>query len=187
MVIWDEADEGSKSPGCWANRSRPLAAALERFAASLDAAGTETRRVRLPACHSHEPALEAQAALSGPVWCAHRQCSCREVAPALPAFTEQAAGRAAAGLMSAAMTEWSRRGRRVKLARLVAEAVAVIRPSSMPDWNCTEMTMTDTGHPGRCKVHRAPCNGCSVKPALAESLKQRCGPAPPVASIVSCR
>jgi hypothetical protein len=38
-----------------------------------------------------------------------------------PTFAQGAAGRAAAELMSAAITEWSRRGGRVKLARLVAK------------------------------------------------------------------
>jgi hypothetical protein len=38
-----------------------------------------------------------------------------------------AAGRAASELMSAAITEWSRRGGRVKLARLVAVAVGAIQ------------------------------------------------------------
>ncbi len=44
-----------------------------------------------------------------------------------PTFAQRAAGRAAAELMSAAITEWSRRGGRVKLARLVAEAVGAIQ------------------------------------------------------------
>src|SRR6266536_633982 len=44
-----------------------------------------------------------------------------------PTFAERAVGRAAAGLMSAAIEEWSRRGGRVKLARLVAEAVEAMK------------------------------------------------------------
>ena len=44
-----------------------------------------------------------------------------------PTFAEHTVGRAAAGLMSTAIEEWSRRGGRVKLARLVAEAVETMK------------------------------------------------------------
>jgi len=96
----------------------------------FDAADNDARRIALARMSliSREQALAGEAALNAARFAAL-------IADALaarsrrrsPTFAEHAVGGAAAGLMSAAITEWSRRGGRVKLARLVAEAVGAIQ------------------------------------------------------------
>ncbi len=130
IVIWDEADEGQVARLLGEIAAGPLAVALERFAASLDAAGNDARRNVLARMSiiSREQALAGQAALNAARFGAL-------IADALaarsrrraPTFAKHAVGRAAAGLMSTAIEEWSRRGGRVKLARLIAEAVEAMK------------------------------------------------------------
>ncbi len=130
IVIWDEADEGQVARLLGEIAAGSLAVALERFAALLDAADNDARRNALArkSLISREQALAGQAALNAARFGAL-------IADALaarsrrrsPTFAERAVGRAAAGLMSAAIEEWSRRGGRVKLARLVAEAVEAMK------------------------------------------------------------
>jgi AcrR family transcriptional regulator len=122
IVIWDEADEGQVARLLGEIAAGSLAVALERFAALLDAADNDARGNALARMSliSREQALAGQAALNAARFGAL-------IADALaarsrrrsPTFAEHAVGRAAAGLMSTAIEEWSRRGGRVKLARLV--------------------------------------------------------------------
>jgi AcrR family transcriptional regulator len=130
IVIWDEADEGQVARLLSELAVGPLAASLERFATSFDAADTETRKNTLSRMSliAREPTLAAQAALNGARFGALiADALAARARQRSPAFAQRAAGRAAAELMSAAITEWSRRGGRVKLARLVAEAVEAVQ------------------------------------------------------------
>jgi AcrR family transcriptional regulator len=130
IVIWDEADEGQVARLLGEIAAGPVAVALERFAALLDAADDDARRNALARMSliSREQALAGQAALNAARFGVL-------IADALaarsrrrsPTFAEHAVGRAAAGLRSTAIEEWSRRGGRIKLARLVAEAVEAIK------------------------------------------------------------
>ena len=127
IVTWDEADEGQVACLLEQIATGQLADALGRFAAVLDGADGEMRKRTLSRMSliADEPALTAQAALnSARFGDAVAQAVAKRSGRRSASFKDHVAGRAVEALMRAAIEEWSRRKGRMRLARLVAEAIA---------------------------------------------------------------
>lgn len=130
IVIWDEADESFATTIMAEFAVHPFATALEHIAQKLDRFDARARRATLQRLDliAREPSLKAQADVNAAEFA-------RGVAAALaardgrssPLLSHAVAGHAAAGVLSASISEWARQRGRTALAQIVTGGLKDLR------------------------------------------------------------